>query len=143
MSNVKRYKIEHNWNEGMEVVLEVDHDILTPERAAEINNFWSNHDGREAEAQGVVPAVIRLFGGCAINAMLAEGGAEFGEHQPESQRVWSEDLRSEEGWGGEFDPAHPPTDGRKPYGWCGIRVISACVETADFYSLELKEVSGE
>lgn len=80
MSNIKRYKVGHNWNDGMEVELEVDHDILTPERAAMINNFWSNNDGRESEAGGAVPAVIRLFGACAINAMLAEGGADFGRH---------------------------------------------------------------
>ena len=139
MSNVKRYKISHNWNDGMEVELEVDHDILTPERAAMINDFWSNNDGRESEAGGAVPAVIRLFGACAINAMLAEGGAEFGRNDTERQRVWSEDLRQEEGWGGEYDtdtpPAEPPL-----FGWCGIRVLSATVETAEFSSLELKEL---
>lgn len=138
MSNIKRYKVCHSWNDGMEVELEVNHDILTPERAAMINKFWSNHDEREAEAGGEVPAVIRLFGGCAINAMLAEGGIEIHAHEEERQRVWSEDLRNEEGWGGEHDGTAPATPSL--FGWCGIRVLSASVEAADFYSLELKEL---
>ncbi|PCO34659.1 hypothetical protein CQA09_28740, partial [Klebsiella pneumoniae] len=37
---IKRYKIERDWGEG-QVQLEIDHSILTPKLATEINKFWT------------------------------------------------------------------------------------------------------
>lgn len=131
MSNIKRYIAEHDWNSNCSVSLEVDHDILTHERAREINSFWSSDDYREAEAKGVVPAVIRLFGQRMMNQMLAEGGADFTAHNSEAGRIWSQQLRNEEGWGGEENDS--------PFGWCGIRVVAADVATVDFDDVEVRE----
>jgi hypothetical protein len=140
-SNIKRYKVKETWKD-YEVTLEVNHAVLTVERAAMINEFWSDQDGRmNAEDGDVVKAVIRLFGQRAINAMLAEGGADFtinfkhvmtGEHPGP---YWTADLHGNEGWGGSI-----PGD---PYGWCGIRLIAADVEAVAFDTVELVEVGHE
>ncbi len=136
-TNIKRYKVAHEWHDH-EVVLEVDHDILTPELAQEHIDFWSGADEFRSEENGDdVRATIRLFGSTMIRMMQAEGGAEFSERSKHmfdesAGKLWSQQLQNEEGWGG--------ADGT-PYGRVGIRVIAADVTVTGFDDVSLVEVS--
>lgn len=138
-TNIKRYTVAEPWKE-YSVTLEVDHGILTPERASEINSFWSEHQFRLiAEDGDAVRTVIRLAGATLINIMLCEGGADFTENtrgpifDDNPAPYWSKDLHDLEGWGGSV--------AGNPFGWCGIRCIAAAVDTGDFHDMELKEVA--
>ena len=134
---IKRYVVKDAWKE-YEVTLEVDHTRLTQEVATMINNFWSNSDQRLlVEGGDPVKTTIHLFGLRMIMIMLSKGGAFFGsqsrnpftnEHRG---KLWTADLQNEEGWGGA---------GGDEYGWCGIRVIAADVDTPSFYDVTLAEV---
>jgi hypothetical protein len=136
-SNIKRYRVKHTWND-YEVTLEVDLDRLTPERASLLNGFWSDHKNRVSEENGnVVRSVIRLFGSTMINMMLREGGSSFSANPKhwfdDAGPIWSKDLHDEEGWGG--------TEEGDNFGWCGIRVIAADVESTGFDDVELEELA--
>ncbi len=137
--NIKQYLVKETWKE-YQVTLEVNHDVLTEEVASLINGFWSNAADRlSAENGDVVRTVIRLFGQTMIYRMLSEGGAIFSTNtrscitDENPGRFWTEDLHNEEGWGGT-DPC--------PYGFCGIRVIAADVDTPSYDDVELAEVSN-
>lgn len=137
--NIKRYLVKETWKE-YQVTLEVNHDVLTEETAALINGFWSSADDRlSAENGHVVRTVIRLFGQTMIYRMLSEGGASFSITTKNLMTgdnpgpYWTEDLHNEEGWGGN-EP--------RPYGFCGIRVIAADVDTPSYDDVELVEVSN-
>lgn len=126
MSKVKHYRVSHNWNDSCEVTIAADLDILTVERAVEINNFWSEADHRMAATKGdAQKAVIRLFGQRAINTIASEGGADFASRS-EAGAIWTDQLLSAEGWGG--------------YEWCGLRVTKAEVSSTDFDDLIVVEV---
>ena len=137
--NIKRYLVKETWKD-YEVTLEVNHDQLTEDIATEINGFWYGAEDRlDTESGDVVRTVIRLFGKTMINMMLREGGTNFGintkncvtgEHPGP---LWTRDLHDEEGWGGS-EPG--------PYGWCGIRVVSAYVDAPGYDDVELAEVSN-
>ncbi|ARB26527.1 uncharacterized protein DUF2528 [Pseudomonas tolaasii NCPPB 2192] len=136
--NIKRYLVKETWKE-YEVTLEVNHDVLTKETASLINGFWSNAGDRlSAENGDIVRTVIRLFGQTMIYRMLSEGGASFSittKHCMTGDNpghFWTQDLHNEEGWGGN-EPG--------PYGFCGIRVIAADVDTPSYDDVELVEVS--
>lgn len=119
MANLQRFTLEETWKEW-EVVLEVDLDILTPEMATEINEFWSDAKYRLNKENGdVVRAVIRMAAGRFIYALLEIGGGVVtGESDA---AMWTRDaLYEQEGWGDQ----------------CGIKLISADVDT-DF-DLEFK-----
>ena len=137
-SNIKRYTVEEPWKD-YSVTLEVNHDILTPERAEQISSFWTGHKRRQAAEGGdVVLAVIRLAGSTMINMMLSEGGADFTERtkgflNDNPGPYWTEDLHKEEGWGG--------VEGGR-FGWCGIRCVEASVEVPDFDDVKLKECTA-
>lgn len=125
MSNIKKYKIQGEWYDW-EVTLEVDHDVLTPELANEINTFWSGWEDRVEQENGShVKAVIRFAGTLCINEMLRNFGTEFYESNKEASAVWTKDLFDQEGW-----PENP-----------GIRVIAASVEVADYDGVSLKELT--
>lgn len=137
-SGIIQYKVKETWKD-YEVTLEVNHDILTEEVATLINQFWSGNDWRlSAEDGDVVRVVIRLFGSSMIQTMLSYGGARFSStfKSPitgdNPGRYWTEDQQNEEGWGGTQD-GHP-------YGFCGIRVIAADVETLGFDDVELEAI---
>lgn len=139
MTTIKRYTVEESWKD-YSVTLEVDHSILTAERAKMINDFWSNNDHRESEEDGdVVRAVIRFAGSNLINMMLRHGGTDFNEKtrrpifNDSPGPIWTKDLHDEEGWGG--------TEDENPFGWCGIRVIAASVDTPSFDDVELKDIT--
>lgn len=136
--NIKRYVIKESWKD-YEVTLEVDHDILTGERAALINNFWTEPMIRSGHFDGdVVKTVIQLFGQNAICSFLEEGGVSFGSGDKWLINKVSQDLRAEEGWGGEG------MDGENNglFGWCGIRVLAADVSMPSFDDLELEDQSA-
>lgn len=138
-SQIKRYAVKSSFRD-YHVTLEVDHSILTPERAQMINSFWSEADARaNAEDGDMVRAVIRFAGLTLINIMLTQGGADFSEKTTNpvlgisAGPLWTKDLHDEEGWGGA-------TDG-EPFGWCGIRCIAAAVETPEFDDLDLEQLA--
>lgn len=130
MPNIKRYRVETGFTD-YSVDLEVDHDKLNADLARQINGFWSGDSDRLNEEDGdEVRAVIRFFGVGVIRHLLADGGNFFGQSRRDAGQIYSEEMREEEGWGGE--------DGT-PFGYCGIRVIGADCETPDYDSVTLEE----
>ncbi|WP_233093604.1 MULTISPECIES: DUF2528 family protein [Pseudomonas] len=119
MSNLKTYKLKDTWREW-EIVLEVNHDLLTPERAREINEFWTSPDYRLEEAgQDAVKAVIKMAGERLASSFLEIGGGVCRDDH--SAKRWTrENLHEIEGWGG--------TEPGELFGWCGIRLVSADIE---------------
>lgn len=137
--NLKRYRVAESWKD-YQVTLEVDLDVLTQERAAMINQYFSDDKTRLMEESGdVIRVAIRLAGSTMIRIMLEQGGAEF---TPAFKHVlgidpgpsWTHDLHSAEGFGGcEAD--------EQPFGWCGIRVIGADVDIPSFFEVDLTEIA--
>lgn len=131
MSNIKTYTVSETWGDRFEIKLEVDHDKLTPEHAEMHLRFWSGADDQIAEEDGnVVRAAIRSFGVNAIYHMLGDLGASFSGGRVADQ--WSKKIRDMEGYGGEDDT---------PYGWLGIRILSAQAQSPSFDEVELKEAA--
>lgn len=136
MSNLKRYKVTHDWHDHT-VTLEVDTEKLTAEKATLINEFWGDDDHRlDSEDDDPVRAVIRLFGQSIIAEALRNGGADFSESSkgifggnPGTQ--YSEEQQDEEGWGGKDETG---------FGWCGIRVIAADVQGVGYDDVTLKPI---
>ena len=133
-SSIKRYKVSEPFSD-FEVTLEVDHNVLTPAMAQQINQFWMNHEDRaEAEDGDHVRAVIRMAGSLVVGLMLESGwaGASFGTNNTDQGQRWSEKFRDEEGWGSENDT---------PYGRCGIRVVGASVSHPGFDEFEVEDMT--
>ncbi|CAI8763650.1 DUF2528 family protein [Pseudomonas sp. IT-P44] len=136
-TNIKRFKVSESWKD-FEVLLEVNLDVLTSERATMINHYFSDNQTRLIdENDDVVRVAIRLAGSTIIRAMLEQGGAGFtptfknvfGDNPGSS---WTRDLHSAEGFGGcEAD--------EQPYGWCGMRVIGAQVDVPGYFDVDLVE----
>lgn len=132
MSSIKTYTVSESWGDNFEIKLEVDHDKLTPERAEQHLRFWTGAEDQIEEEDGnAVRAAIRAFGANAIYHMLGDLGATFAGGWVAEQ--WSKKMRDFEGYGGE--------DGT-PYGWLGIRILSAKAQSPSYDELELKEVAG-
>ena len=126
MSNLKTYRVSAYWHDEAEVTLQVDHDVLTPELATEINQFWSGADRRLAEENGdVVRTVIRMFGAAAIRHFMDDGGACFSAGT-QAGREWAEEvLRAQyEGW--------PCVDG------LGVLITEASVQAVDYDDVTLE-----
>lgn len=119
MANLKRFTLKDGWKDW-ELTLEVDLDVLTPERAGEINEFWSGDKDRLSDAGGdVVRAVIKLAAKRLTYALLEQGGGLV--RDGEVAAIWTKQgLHDQEGWGG--------TEEGNSFGWCGIRLVSAEVE---------------
>lgn len=67
---IKRYNVWHG-DTGADVTLEVDCDVLTPELAAQINNFTTDADVRLAAAEDdVVAAVVALAASWFLSYVL-------------------------------------------------------------------------
>lgn len=119
---IKRYKIESSQEFDLWVTLDVDHDKLTPELATEINDFWSDKEGRLTDADGdAVKAVIKMAGGIFLAYVLDvnEGYNTYG-----MQRQFDNQY---EGW---------PTNGE-----AGIKLVDwSGRPDVDYFSLELSEV---
>lgn len=134
--SIKRYIVKEVWKE-YEVTLEVNHEILSEERAQLINNFWTDPMIRSGHCDGdVVKTVIQLFGQNAICSFLEDSGVSFDSGDKWLINKVSQDLRAEEGWGGES------MDGEDNglFGWCGIRVLAADVSMPSFDELDLAEI---
>lgn len=135
---IKRYTVTESWKD-YSVTLEVDHSILTPERAEELNSFWSGAgEFARAEKGDVVRAVIRHAGVTLINIMLDQSAGSFTEQTDDKMfdnpgPLWTKDLHDEDGWGGSEEGT--------PFGWCGIRCVAGDVERPGFDDVELKEVA--
>jgi hypothetical protein len=87
--NVKRYEVETDGLEPFTVVIDVDHDKLTPEIAKQVNDFWSSADERLAAANGdVTQAVIKDTASFFIQSTL-EGFNVYG---------CNSELDDAEGW---------------------------------------------
>lgn len=134
MSTLQRYHVDA-LDASHELVVEVDLDVLTVERATEINTFLGGAKGRLAEESGdVVRVAVRLFSAMAIRLMLAGGGAEFrefGDSNPSQAAQWTRDVHEVEGMGG---------GNATPFGWCGIRIVAACVLLPGFSDILLEAV---
>ncbi|MNZ22924.1 hypothetical protein D3C78_400250 [compost metagenome] len=132
--NITRYTVKDSWKD-YEVTLEVNHSVLTEERATLINTFWTGHEDRVFQlGNDVVKAVIQMFGQNAICAYLNDNGASFGDGDNWLINKCSQELRAEEGWGGESE------DENDPFGWCGIRIVGADVSMPEYDELELWQV---
>lgn len=132
--DIKRYVVRDTWKE-YEVTMEVNHNVLTVERATLINQFWTGHEDRVEHLGGdVVQAVIQMFGQNAICAYLNDNGANFGDGDNWLINKCSQELRAEEGWGGEAE------DASDPFGWCGIRIVGADVSMPEYEELDILQV---
>lgn len=132
-TNIKRFKVKDTWKD-FEVVLEVDLDRLTTERAKQINDFWTGADDRLfAEDSDIVRTVIRLAGHEVMCEILEDRGADFGDADRWSCQQTTKKLHDSEGWGGEGNG-----DG---FGWCGIRVVGAEVDIPGFEDVAVSEVT--
>lgn len=128
MANLKDFMVSALDGEW-QVVLEVDLDKLTVERAREHNLFWSGADFRVAAEDGdVVKAAVRNFGTRAIREIASDGGDWFGDGT--HSKHYTDQIHEEEGFGGG--------DGT-PHGWIGIRIVSAEVNVPGFNDCELSE----
>ncbi|NTZ82386.1 DUF2528 family protein [Burkholderia metallica] len=65
MGNIKQYVLTHDFS--YEVVVEVDHDVMTEAKLLELVRFWSNGED-DIERHGPLNAFLRLFAA----AFLAE-----------------------------------------------------------------------
>lgn len=126
MSNIKTYNVKATWYIDAELTLRVDHDILTPELATEINNFWSENGWRLSKEDGdVVRAVIRMFGARALRRAM-EQGWDFSNHSGARALNHAEDVinMDGEGW--------PNAEG------LGISITDASASLPDFDDVELE-----
>ena len=127
MSNIKTYTVKASWFNDAEVTLVVDHDLLTPDLATEINTFWSNSDSRlAAEDENVVRAVVRMFGARAIALAMEQGGWDFSNQSQASGLRTAQDVIDSygEGWPNAEE--------------LGISVIHAAADSVGFDDVELE-----
>lgn len=87
----QRYRITHPWLDAV-VVLDVEHSILTPELATDINDFWSDADDRLGAADDdVVLAVIKLAASCFMRQVMDPNGyraLQFMQIEFDRQEGW-------------------------------------------------------
>lgn len=127
MSNLKTYRVSYEDIEFAEVTLQVDHDVLTPALATEINDFWGMCTHRLSAQNGdVVQTVIRMFGVAAINRFLAIGGGDFVGHEAKHIEYWTQQVIDHEG------------EGWPPLAELGILLIRADVHIGDYFDATLE-----
>lgn len=108
--NLKRYTARSNNPDFFfEATIEVDHDILTPELATQINAFWSEADSRLAEHDD---DPVKTVVACAMQSFVLSAMNDYNEHG------CMRDLHDEEGW--------------PPEGELGLKLISIEVPSRDF-----------
>ncbi|UUE75516.1 DUF2528 family protein [Pectobacterium aroidearum] len=77
MADVKRYGV--NWFGELDLVVEVDHDVVTNDTLTEINTFWSDADERLDDADGnVLVAVLKMLGQQCWELMIAHNFNTYG-----------------------------------------------------------------
>lgn len=90
MAYLRRFKVTYERADDLEIDLEVDFDILTLERAAEINAFWVDADQRIPGGGDDRDAVIRMAGRVFVMAVIE---ASYLSNQ------MNQALYESEGWG--------------------------------------------
>jgi hypothetical protein len=120
MNQIKQYKLSA---EDFEVVVEINHGVMTDEMLHVINNFWSEAKWRLAKCEGnVIHAVLGILYRRLWWSVIELGGSA---HIDEMVRYFKDRL---EGW--------PPMDGSY-----GIKFIS--FDSIEFdYSPDIEEVSA-
>ncbi len=127
MSNIKTYTVKASWFNDAEVSLQVDHSILTPELAKEINDFWSDANYRLLqEDRDVVRVVVRMFGARAIALAMEQGGWDFSNNSPAAGLRTAQEVIDDfgEGW--------PKAEE------LGISVIQVAADSVGFDDVELE-----
>ncbi|PVY74763.1 DUF2528 family protein [Pectobacterium versatile] len=72
MADVKRYGV--NWFGELDLVVEVDHDLVTDDTLTEINTFWGDSSSRLRDADGnVLIAVLKMLGRRCFQLTTAYG----------------------------------------------------------------------
>lgn len=56
MSAIKRYTV--SYDDRFDMVVEIDHDILTDAKLHEINDFWSDAEDRVRDERGNITKVV-------------------------------------------------------------------------------------
>lgn len=101
MSNIKRYVVDYDFK--AEIVVTIDHNVVTEEQLHEINDFWMDNDEMLASARGnIIHAVLKRL--CIVCLSL---DIEYGYNT----RGIIELIGKREGW--------PPVDGSE-----GITLLS-------------------
>ena len=129
MSNLKTYTVKASWFNDAEVTLQVDHDLLTPELAKEINDFWSDASYRlRQEDEDVVRVVIRMFGARTISLAMEQGGWDFSKQSVVAGLRTAQEVIDSygEGW--------PKAEE------LGIYVIQVAADSVGFDDVELEAV---
>lgn len=125
MKGIKTYRVCASDFNNAEVVLKVDHSVLTEELAHEINSFFGDSRYRLLlEGGDAVRTVIRMFGRNVINFAWREGGWSFAVS--DDPNGYAQDVIDwlQEGW--------PRAEE------LGISVVSALVENVSFMDVELE-----
>jgi hypothetical protein len=72
--NIKRYTL--SYASSFDLVVEINHDIMTTEKLHEINNFWSGAKDRLAKAKGdILKAVLTGLAMTAFRMTITEWNA--------------------------------------------------------------------
>lgn len=128
---IKKYRVTDEAENYVE--LQVDTDVLTPELAAEINEFWGDAESRLFEEDDDVVAVVaRLFGVMALRYFQREGSVAMSPPLHEdTTHFWSNRVINfaVEGW--------PSTSFE-----LGITIVDAFVEPVDFDNVRLSEITS-
>jgi hypothetical protein len=119
MSNIKKYIVDYDWKG--EICVEVDHDILTDEKLAEINNFWSGAEYRISKQGSVLNAVLVML---AQHALLLQVSNDWNTRGVVSEFSW-EEGNGQEGW--------PPMDGSE-----GIKITHSEISLFDSDDISIK-----
>ena len=73
----KRYKLDYDWK--AEMVVEIDHSLITEEDLHNINKFWSNADGRLMEEEGnILNVVLKMLFQHLLMLQIETGWATHG-----------------------------------------------------------------
>ena len=130
MSNIKTYTVKASWFNDAEVTLQVNHDLLTPELAKEINDFWSDAKYRLlAEDQDVVRVVIRMLGARTISLAMEQGGWDF------SNQTYAVGLRTAQDVLDCYGEGWPKAED------LGIAIIHAAADSVGFDDVGLEAVA--
>ncbi|MGE8577707.1 MAG: DUF2528 family protein [Burkholderia contaminans] len=69
MTDIKKYVLTHDFS--YEIVVDVDHNILTDEKLCELVRFWSGGDA-DIERHGPLQAFLKLFAARFFAATVEE-----------------------------------------------------------------------
>lgn len=84
MTDIRKYQVFQSFGE-ISVDITVDHDILTPELAEEINEFWGGAEDRVVAADGdVVMAVAKLIASRFMALLLESDSIPWAQGQLDS-----------------------------------------------------------